>query len=230
MAATSGPGCFTEASRTPFFSDSDLLTVQQFVSEYPFATNNLGYSKRVLGGILFGGIHIGRVQATSFDTMAFDKCVDKLVQRVNNEFGSTNLELFSLEFTNQALANKSMWHKDLEDGCPYLNVFITLDAVDETNGMTTLRTDEGRIINMKASGNRWYSFDGSITHCAGAASKPGTPRRILIAVFRRSGDPEPVLAAATTYKAIVTRRTQAGKKRPKAPATVSTRALRSRNS
>jgi hypothetical protein len=223
-----GLGCFTEASLTSFFNEKDLETVSVFLSQYPFATNNLGYSKRVLGGILFRGVHIGRVH--SMDTGEFDRCIDYLIDQVRTQFSDQKLELFSLEFTNQALAHKSSWHKDLEDGKPYLNVFVTLDAVDETNGMTTLRTDDGRVIGMKAAANRWYSFDGSITHCAGAASKPGTPRRILIAVFRRSGDPEPVLAAATTYKAILTRRSQATKRsRPPLDVPASSRALRSRN-
>lgn len=202
-----GPRCYTLASTTPVFSDSELETVYAFLAVYPFAVNNLGYSKRILNGIKYRGVYVGRESALA-STAPFERCVKTMVQMVKKEFQDNKLDLLSLEYSNQSFAHKSSWHVDLNDGYPYLNIFFPLDDVDERNGMTTLRQD-GEIIELRAARNTWYSFDGSITHCAGAASVPGTPRRILLAVFRRSCDPEPVLAATSTYRAILTRRSRA---------------------
>ena len=157
-----GPGCFTKASVRPFFTDLELKKVDHFVQHYECAKNSLGYSKRVLGGILFRGIYIGKSSPEL--EKEFSTCVSVLEKRVREEFGTEDLVMYSLEFTNQAFKQKSRWHTDLEDSFPYLNVFIPLDDINEKNGMTTLKID-GEIIELKTTRNHWYSFDGSITHC-----------------------------------------------------------------
>ena len=101
-----------------------------------------------------------------------------------------------------------MWHKDFNDGHPYLNVFIPLDDLSALNGMTLLRIGQGKSdIEMSAARNHWYSFDGSITHCAGAGTgKKGTPRRALMAVFRRKESPEISPLSTANYKSVISRR------------------------
>lgn len=207
MVLPFGPGCYTHASTEPVFTEEQMTVVHEFLACCKFARNSLGYSNRVLDGIFFRGVFIG--SAPHDATAAFTASIDEMQKRVRLEFDDDRLELYSLEYTNQALAHKSSWHKDLADGCPYLNIFIALDDVNADNGMTTLRLDDGRIIDLSAPRNRWYSFDGSITHCAGKAKRPGSPRRMLIAVFRRSCDPEVSFAASSSYKAILTKRKRA---------------------
>ena len=224
-----GPGHFTTASDNPFFNNQQLQDVEEFVSNYTFAKNSLGYSKRVLGGIMFGGVFLG--QPSPVLEEKFGKCISVLENRIRKEFDDATLKMYSLEFTNQAFKQKSRWHKDLNDGYPYLNIFIPLDEINETNGMTTLKIDGG-IVEMKCSGNHWYSFDGSITHCAGAGTTATseTPRRALMAVFRRASDPVPANLATARYKSVITRRNNklSGVKRTKPEPVQSTRVLRLR--
>ena len=116
----------------------------------------------------------------------------------------------------------------MNDGFPYLNIFIPLDDLSAENGMTILKI-EGNKIELKASRNHWYSFDGNITHCAGAGTgKPGTPRRALMAVFRRAGDPTLCSLSTANYKTVITKRLNKGKKRPIKATVPTTRVLRSR--
>ena len=207
-----GPRCFTIASTKPVFTEAELQTIYSFVTKYPFAVNNLGYSKRILYGIKYRGQYIGRESSLAI-TKDFESCVDKMVRLIRREFDCDDLDLLSLEYSNQSFSHKSSWHTDFDDGYPYLNVFFPLDDMDERNGMTTLRQDDA-ITEIRAARNTWYSFDGSIIHCAGAASIPGTPRRILLAVFRKVGDPEVVMAATSTYRSILTRRSRATAQKP----------------
>ena len=219
-----GPGHYTEASALPFFSKAQLKIATDFVTHYVCAKNSLVYSKRYLGGIQFKGPFVGRSSAAAED--AFIPIVAAFESRVRAEFGD-NLELFTLEFTDQSLKQKSRWHKDYNDGLPFLNVFVALDDMNETNGMTLLRAGGG-IVAMKTRRNQWYSFDGSIVHCAGPAAKAGLHRRALMAVFRRKGDADPISLAAARYKAVLTRRKNKALKRPKPTPAPSTRVLRSR--
>ena len=203
-----GPGHFTTASTLPFFSDSQLLQVDHFVATYKCAKNSLGYSKRVLGGILFNNIFVGSTSTPTLESDFRTSILSTLESRVQTEFGDATLEILSLEYTNQCFKQKSVWHKDFNDGHPYLNVFIPLDDLSALNGMTLLRIGEGKSdIEMSAARNHWYSFDGSITHCAGAGTgKKGTPRRALMAVFRRKESPEISPLSTANYKSVISRR------------------------
>jgi len=223
-----GPGFFTRASTLPFFSEDMLEQVDNFVEHYEFAKNALGYSKRILRGIMFKETYVGRANPAL--EVPFSKCIQTIVERVRMEFGNNMLEMLSLEFTNQAFKHKSRWHKDLDDGFPYLNVFIPLDDINEVNGMTILKVKSGTKIELNTPRNHWYSFDGSITHCAGAGNQTGIPRRALMAVFRLSSDPEPATLATARYKSVITRRLNisSGFKRSRPEPIVPTRVLRSR--
>jgi len=227
MAQDFGPGLYTEASTLPFFSEAQLLQADDFVATYACAKNSLGYSKRVLGGILFNGTFVGSPMP-SLEASFTHGVLAPLLSRIRTVFGDETLQLLSLEYTNQCFKQKSAWHKDMNDGFPYLNIFIPLDDLSAENGMTILKI-EGNKIELKASRNHWYSFDGNITHCAGAGTgKAGTPRRALMAVFRRAGDPTLCSLSTANYKTVITKRLNKGKKRPIKATVPTTRVLRSR--
>jgi len=199
-----GPGCYSPSSEAPVFTQKQLAIAFSFLSSYRFARNALGYSNRVLSGIKFKGVYVGR--GPDNETAAFEEhCVAPLNALVLRTFACDDLEMISLEYSNQALPHKSSWHKDLDDGYPYLNVFVALVDIDDGNGMTTLRLNDEKVVSIRAHANRWYSFDGSITHCAEAAAKPGTPRMLLMATFRRKDDPESFMREFGNYRRVLTK-------------------------
>ena len=182
--------------------DSELDMVEDFWEHCVASKNTLGYSNRVLHGIKYMGCYLHKGDA---NIPAFDKWVESMARRVRKAIGRPTLVVVSVEFSNQSLRQKSAWHVDCRDGRPFVNVFVPLDPLGEGNGMTTLRQADC-VTEMRAERGQWYTFDGGVEHCAGAAACSGGLRRIVMLVFRLAVDLQLTIGAHSSYKRTLTSR------------------------
>jgi len=142
------------------------------------------YKQRSLKGLMLGPGFIMAADAQLPGAAEFAELPEELSRRSAALVGQPELELLTVELSDQRVGRHGHWHVDTEQPGSLLNVIVPLDAVTAANGRTQLgNLADGPTNGLGGRRGQAYAFRGCCEHRV-EGNSAGSDRRLLVLVLR----------------------------------------------